>query len=261
MTEKKNEAANVSADRPPLGTRAPSGGSVVRVATSVGVNIALFDLDHTLIPIDSDYAWGEFTIQRGWVDPVAFKRQNDAFYAQYQAGTLDVYDYVRFATEAVCKHGATESIAAHADFMRATVQKAIQPQALELVRQHQQAGDVVAIVTATNEFVTRPIAQAFGIDELIAVELERDGSVGGTGWFTGGIRGVPSFREGKVTRVEQWLKMRGLDWDGVRITFYSDSMNDLPLLERANVAVATNPDARLRALARERGWRILDLFS
>jgi len=223
--------------------------------------IALFDLDHTLIPIDSDHAWGEFTIARGWVDPVAFKRDNDAFYAQYQAGTLDVQAYVRFATEAVRRHGATDSIAAHKDFMRAIVQKAIQPQALELVRQHQASGDVVAIVTATNEFVTRPIAQAFGVSELIAVELERDDQPGGSGWFTGAIRGVPSFREGKVTRVEEWLRARGLGWDSVHTTFYSDSMNDLPLLEKATVPVATNPDARLRALAQQRGWRILDLFS
>lgn len=223
--------------------------------------VALFDLDHTLIPIDSDYAWGEFTIQRGWVDPLAFKRQNDAFYAQYQDGTLDVRDYVRFATAAICRQGATDSIAAHADFMRAVVQNAIKPQALELVRQHQAAGELVAIVTATNEFVTRPIAQAFGVDELIAVELERDDQPGGSGWFTGAIRGVPSFRDGKVTRVDQWLQARGLDWATVHTTFYSDSMNDLPLLEKATVPVATNPDARLRALAQERGWRILDLFS
>jgi HAD superfamily hydrolase (TIGR01490 family) len=223
--------------------------------------IALFDLDHTLIPIDSDHAWGEFTIARGWVDPVAFKQENDAFYAQYQAGTLDVRDYVRFATEAIRRQGATNSIAAHADFMRAVVENAIKPQARELVQAHQRAGDVVAIVTATNEFVTRPIAQAFGVTELIAVELERDDAPGGTGWFTGAIRGVPSFREGKVTRVQQWLDARGLGWDTTHTTFYSDSMNDLPLLEKASEPVATNPDARLRALAQERGWRILDLFS
>lgn len=226
--------------------------------------IALFDLDHTLIPIDSDHAWGEFTIQRGWVDPVDFKRQNDDFYAHYKAGTLDVHAYVRFATAAICQQGATNSIAAHADFMGATVQKSIMPQALELVRQHQRAGDTVAIVTATNEFVTRPIAEAFGVDELIAVELERepsaDDGTGGEGWFTGAIRGVPSFREGKVVRVEAWLKARGLTWDTVHTTFYSDSMNDLPLLEKATVPVATNPDERLRALAQARGWRILDLF-
>ena len=222
--------------------------------------IALFDLDHTLLPIDSDHAWGEFTMARGWVNPVDFKRQNDDFYAQYQAGTLDVHAYVRFATAAIRQQGATNSIAAHVDFMRAIVQKSIQPQALELVRQHQTAGDLVAIVTATNEFVTRPIAQAFGVDELIAVELERDADGVGAGWFTGAIRGVPSFREGKVVRVEAWLHAQGLGWDSVHTTFYSDSMNDLPLLEKATVAVATNPDARLRALAGERGWRILDLF-
>lgn len=252
------EIKNASADGPPLGTRAPSGGSAVRATTSVGV--ALFDLDHTLLPIDSDYAWGEFTIARGWVDPVDFKRQNDDFYAQYKAGTLDVQAYVRFATEAIRRQGATNSIAAHADFMRASVQKSIQPQALELVRQHQRAGDLVAIVTATNEFVTRPIAQAFGVDDLIAVELEREPCADGAGWFTGAIRGVPSFREGKVQRVEAWLQERGLGWDTVHTTFYSDSMNDLPLLEKATVPVATNPDERLRALALARGWRILDLF-
>lgn len=223
--------------------------------------LALFDLDHTLIPIDSDYAWGEFTIARGWTDPVEFKRQNDAFYAQYKDGTLDVRAYIRFATEAVRHQGATNSIAAHADFMRTVVQKAIQPQALELVEQHQRAGDVVIIVTATNEFVTRPIATAFGVQELIAVELERDTSQDGSGWFTGGIRGVPSFREGKVTRVAQWLQAHGLDWDTVHTTFYSDSINDLPLMEKATVAVATNPDDRLRAIATERQWRILNLFS
>jgi HAD superfamily hydrolase (TIGR01490 family) len=222
--------------------------------------IALFDLDHTLIPIDSDFAWGEFTIARGWVDPVEFKRQNDAFYAQYQAGTLDVHTYVRFATAALRQQGATNSIAAQVDFMGAIIQNAIQPQALELVHQHQRAGDLVAIVTATNDFVTRPIAQAFGVEELIAVELERDALAGGSGWYTGAIRGVPSFREGKVVRVEAWLNARGLNWDSVHTTFYSDSMNDLPLLEKATVPVATNPDARLRALAQERGWRILDLF-
>jgi HAD superfamily hydrolase (TIGR01490 family) len=222
--------------------------------------LALFDLDHTLIPIDSDYAWGEFTMARGWTDPVEFKRQNDAFYAQYQNGTLNVQDYVRFATAAVCSQGAANAMAAHADFMHTVVQKALKPQALELVRQHREAGEQVIIITATNEFVTRPIADAFGVSELIAVELERDTTPGGSGWYTGGIRGVPSFREGKVTRMQEWLHARGLDWGTVHTTFYSDSVNDLPLLERATVPVATNPDARLRVIATERQWRILDLF-
>jgi HAD superfamily hydrolase (TIGR01490 family) len=145
--------------------------------------------------------------------------------------------------------------------MQQVVQPGIQPQALELVRQHQAAGDTVVIITATNEFVTRPIAEAFGVHELLAIELERDDSPGGTGWYTGEIRGVPSFREGKVTRMEQWLTQRGLGWDQVHTTFYSDSINDVPLLEKADVPVATNPDERLRTLAAERQWRILDLFA
>lgn len=223
------------------------------------MKLTLFDLDHTLLPIDSDHAWGVFTSTIGWTDPVDFSRRNDEFFARYQAGTLDIHDYVRFATAAVRRQGAVNSAAAHADFMRTVVLPAIQPQALALVRRHQQAGDEVVIVTATNEFVTRPIAQAFGVQELIAVELERDTSPGGTGWITGEIRGVPSFREGKVTRLAQWLAGRQLDWADVETTFYTDSINDLSLMENVTHPVATNPDQRLRALAVQRGWRILDL--
>jgi len=141
------------------------------------------------------------------------------------------------------------------------VQGGIQPQARKLVQDHQAAGDTVVIITATNEFVTAPIARAFGVDDLLAIELELDSTPGGTGWYTGEIRGVPSFREGKVARIEQWMRARGLSWDAVHTTFYSDSINDLPLLEKADVPVATNPDVPLSAIARERGWRILQLFS
>jgi HAD superfamily hydrolase (TIGR01490 family) len=218
--------------------------------------LALFDLDHTLLPIDSDYSWGVFTTEIGWTDPVTFKARNEEFYDHYKAGTLDIHDYVRFATDAVRAQGAAAAQAAHARFMRTVVQAQLVPQALELVRQHQQAGDTVVIVTATNEFITRPIADAFGVRELIAVELAR----GPDGWITGDIQGVPSARDGKVTRVEQWLAARGQSWADVRSTFYSDSINDLPLLEKVDVPVATNPDDRLRALAAERAWRILDLF-
>jgi HAD superfamily hydrolase (TIGR01490 family) len=223
--------------------------------------LALFDLDNTLIPFDSDYSWGEFTLALGWTDAADFKRQNDAFYAQYKAGTLDIHAYCRFATAALCRQGEAASLAAQTQFMQQVVQPGILPQALDLVRRHQAAGDTVIIITATNAFVTRPIAQAFGVAELLAIELERDSSAGGTGWYTGAIRGVPSFREGKVTRMAQWMAARGLAWDSVHSTFYSDSMNDVPLLEKADVAVATNPDERLRALATERQWRILDLFA
>jgi HAD superfamily hydrolase (TIGR01490 family) len=223
--------------------------------------LALFDLDHTLIPFDSDYSWGEFTLGLGWNDAGDFKRKNDAFYAQYKAGTLDIHAYCRFATSAVCREGQAKSQAAHAQYMQQVVRPGIMPQALELVRQHQAAGDTVVIITATNEFVTRPIAEAFGVHELLAIELERDEAPGGSGWYTGEIRGVPSFREGKVTRMEQWLIAHNLAWDQVHTTFYSDSINDVPLLEKADVPVATNPDERLRVLAGERQWRILDLFA
>ena len=219
-------------------------------------NIALFDLDHTLIPFDSDFEWNEFTIKLGWRDGDAFRQANEAFFAQYRDGTLNIHDYVRFATQAIRDQGATESIAAHALFMSATVLKGIQKSALDLVQSHQRAGDTAVIVTATNEFVTRPIAAAFGVHELIAIDLVRDAQ----GEFTGDILGTPSFREGKVTRVEAWLAARNLSWQDVETTFYSDSMNDLPLLEKVNLPVATNPDERLRKLAAQRGWRILDLF-
>ena len=218
--------------------------------------IALFDLDHTLIPFDSDYEWNEFTIALGWRDGEEFRRANDAFFAQYRDGTLNIHDYVRFATQAIRDKGATQSIAAHARFMESVVLKGIQKPALDLVQGHQKAGDTVIVVTATNEFVTRPIADAFGVQELIAIELVRDAQ----GEFTGDIWGTPSFRDGKVTRVESWLAARNLSWQDVETTFYSDSMNDLPLLEKATHPVATNPDERLRQLATERGWRILDLF-
>ena len=218
--------------------------------------IALFDLDHTLLPIDSDYSWGVFTQDIGWTDPVAFKERNDEFFEHYKAGTLDIHDYVRFATEAVRLRGPAEAQAAQERFMRTVIGPAIRPEALALVRQHREQGDELVIVTATNDFITRPIARAFGVEELIAVELAR----GTDGWITGEISGVPSAREGKVERVAQWLAARGLAWDGVEATFYSDSINDLALLEKVDHPVATNPDTRLRAIAAERGWRILDLF-
>lgn len=218
--------------------------------------LALFDLDHTLLPLDSDYEWGEFTTRIGWTDRAEFSRRNQAFYDDYVAGRLDVHDYVRFATEAVRLRGAAAAAKAHAQFMREVIAPAIHEPARALLQKHHDAGDEVLIITATNEFVTRPIAQALGVQQLLATELERDAN----DWITGEILGVPCMRDGKVRRMDAWLAGRGLSWQEVDSTFYSDSMNDVPLLERVNHPVATNPDARLRALAQERGWRILDLF-
>lgn len=218
--------------------------------------LTLFDLDHTLLPVDSDYEWGEFTSRIGWTDPVTFGQRNDAFFADYQVGKLDIRAYVRFATEAIRLHGPEAATQAHAQFMREVIAPVLKPQALELVRTHQAAGELVVIVTATNDFVTAPIAQALGVQDLVATHLEH----GPDGWITGEILGEPNMREGKVHNMTQWLAARGLDWDGVESTLYSDSANDIPLFERVNHPVATNPDARLRALAQDRGWRILDLF-
>jgi HAD superfamily hydrolase (TIGR01490 family) len=220
------------------------------------MKLALFDLDHTILPIDSDQSWGRFTTTLGWTDAVEFTQKNDAFYAHYQAGTLNIHDYVRFATEAFCTRSRADAEAAHARFMREVIQPVIREEALALLNKHRAAGEQLVIITATNEFVTRPIAHAFGVDELIAVELVRDAQ----GWYSGEILGVPSLREGKVERLQQWLHQRGLDWDKVETTFYSDSSNDIPLLQRVNHPVATNPDAKLKAFALEKGWPILELF-
>ena len=219
--------------------------------------LTLFDLDGTLIETDSDHAFGEFLVAAGWADREHFKRRNDDFYAEYLAGTLDVAAYVEFATAAWRSRPGDEAQALRERFVQEVMRPALTSDALALVRRHQAAGDRVAIVTATNEFVTEPIARVFGVNELIAVRLSRDAA----GWFSGEIDGVPSLRAGKVTRVGEWLAAQGLAWDQVETTFYSDSPNDLPLLERCDHPVATNPDETLRRLAAERGWRILDLFA
>lgn len=219
--------------------------------------LALFDLDHTLLPLDSDYEWGEFTIRLGWCDASEFKRRNAEYFEHYRAGTLDIHEYIRFATEAIRSRGPQQAAQAHARFMDEVIRPALRPQALELVERHRQAGEQLLIVTATNDFVTAPIAQVFGVAELIAVQLERDAH----GRVTGEILGTPSAREGKVQRMNEWLAQRSLDWADVETTFYSDSLNDLPLLERVTYPVATNPDDKLRSLAQARGWPILDLFS
>lgn len=222
------------------------------------MNLCLFDLDHTLLPLDSDHAWGEFVVTLGWAEANAQRAENDRFYAQYQDGSLDIAAYVEFATRSWRHRTPSEQAAAQGRFMDEVIRPALREQALALVRRHQQEDELVAIVTATNEFVTRPIADAFGVETLIAIELERDAEQR----VTGRIRGVPSFREGKTQRVTHWLAGLGRRvQDFERITVYSDSPNDLPLLQIATHPVATNPSPALETTARERGWPLLNLFS
>lgn len=221
------------------------------------MNLTLFDLDGTLIETDSDHAFGEFMVTIGWADGDAYRRRNDAFYDDYQAARLDIDAYIDFATAAWRDRAEAQAQAMRERFMREVMRPVFDERAMSLVRAHQTTGDLVAIVTATNEFITRPIADAFGVADLIAVELVRDSQ----GRVTGAVRGVPSFREGKVVRVEQWLAGRGLRHaDFERITVYGDSTNDLPLLEWATHPVATNPGPAMAAIARERGWPVLNLF-
>ena len=222
------------------------------------MNLCLFDLDHTLLPLDSDHEFGEFLIRQGLADPVEYRRRNDGFYQQYCEGTLVLDEYIEFTTSVWRKLDDAGQLALQQAFMDEVIYPAMHPQATELVEKHRAQGDLLAIVTATNEFVTRPIADAFDVPELLAVKLIRDGQ----GRVTGHIDGIPSFREGKITRVEQWLAEQGRQLgDFARVSFYSDSPNDLPLLERASDPVATNPSPALETVARERGWRILRLFA
>ncbi len=219
-------------------------------------DLALFDLDYTLLPIDSDYEWARFLIRLGVVDGPEYERRNDRFFAQYQAGTLDIQEFLAFQLAPLAAHPPGQLDAWHARFMDEVILPAIRPAARALVDRHRARGDLCAIVTATNEFVTAPIARAFGVGHLIATGVERR-----DGRYTGRPHGIPSFRDGKVRRTGDWLAALGRAWDGFpRSYFYSDSVNDLPLLERVTDPVATNPDPRLAALAGERGWPVVRLF-
>ena len=218
--------------------------------------LVLFDLDHTLLPIDSDYEWGRFLSRIGVVDGPSYEARNLAFYEQYKAGTLDIREFMRFSLAPLAGRPMAELDAWRARYMQEVIEPQIRPQARRLVRERLDQGDLVAIVTATNDFVTRPIAGAFGVEHLIGSQCAMV-----DGRYTGEPAGVPSFREGKITRTRDWLAGLGRQWaDFGEIWFYSDSMNDLPLLKTATNPVATNPDPALRTLAQDRGWPVLDLF-
>jgi len=220
--------------------------------------LALFDLDHTLLPLDSDYQWADYLARTGRAgDPALARQRNDELMARYNRGELTAQESCEFLLGLLAPHTPFDLAAWHEDFMAAVIRPAIAAPALELVDSHLRAGDLCAVVTATNSFVTAPIARAFGIPHLIATEPEFV-----AGRYTGRIQGTPSFKEGKVVRVDQWLAGLGLTLADFSTTFfYSDSVNDVPLLEAVNHPVAVNPSPALRDLARARGWPVLELFA
>ncbi|MDR2240308.1 MAG: HAD family phosphatase [Zoogloeaceae bacterium] len=219
------------------------------------MNLALFDLDNTLLAGDSDFEWAQYLISRGVLDREAYETRNQDFYDQYKAGTLDIHAFLDFQLKPLSRHPRRVLDAWHADFMTTRILPIITPKGRELVRRHQAEGALTALVTATNSFITAPIAHELGIAHLVATEpAQKDGE------FTGSVSGTPSFREGKIARVEAWLAGLGRDWRSFgQSWFYSDSLNDLPLLEKVSHPVAVDPDPSLARQARERGWPIISL--
>ncbi|WP_110686955.1 HAD family hydrolase [Salinicola aestuarinus] len=217
------------------------------------MSLAIFDLDNTLLSCDSDHAWGEFLVEQGAVDAAAYRRANDTFLSDYREGKLDLDAYLAMALKPLTEHGDEQLKAWHQQFMASRIEPHVLARGEELLAWHRRRGDFLLIVTATNRFITGPIAERLGVDDLIAVEVERK-----NGRYTGNIEGVPSYREGKVTRVNAWLEAQP------RLTlddawFYSDSINDRFLLEAVPNPVAVDPDDELRKLANEQQWRVMSL--
>lgn len=219
------------------------------------MKLALFDLDNTLLSGDSDYEWGRFLAARGAIDGADYEAKNLEYYRRYQAGSLDIHEFLAFALAPLAAHPRWQLDAWHREFMRERIEPMIGAAARALVERHRSGGELCALVTATNSFVTAPIARAFGIEHLIATEPETL-----DGCYTGRVAGTPCFREGKIERVQGWLGGLGHRLEGFDAsTFYSDSLNDLPLLERVTHPVAVDPDLRLGAEAARRGWPTISL--
>jgi len=216
------------------------------------VALAIFDLDNTLLAGDSDYLWGVYLSEHGIVDREHYERENARFYDDYKAGRLDIYEFLAFSLRPLADNRPEDLERWRGDFLARVIDPLITDAARGLVERHRNAGDTLMIITATNAFVTSPIAARFGIDHLIATDPERV-----DGHYSGRVEGIPSFREGKVTRLRDWLAERSETLSGSH--FYSDSHNDLPLLELVVLPVAVDPDDRLRVLASERGWPVISL--
>ncbi len=219
------------------------------------MNLALFDLDNTLLSGDSDFEWAQFLIAQGVLDRETYAARNLEFYEQYKAGTLDIHVFLEFQLKPLSRHPRAQLDAWHAQFMQTRILPMMGEKARALVDRHREAGDTLVIITATNRFVTEPIARAFGISHLIATEAEQV-----NGEFTGNTINLPCFREGKVTRLEAWLAAQGASWQTIqRSWFYSDSHNDLFLMERVTDPVAVDPDPSLMQIAQVRSWPIISL--
>ena len=216
------------------------------------MELALFDLDNTLLSGDSDYEWGQFLIDSGVLDREYYESENNRYYEDYKAGRLDIHEFLGFALEPLARFPREQLDLWHSEFMERRIRPIVRARGCERLSLHAARGNLCAIVTATNSFVTGPIAREFGVAHLIATEPEiREGR------YTGRPRGTPCFRDGKIVCLEQWLRARGSDWGSFSASwFYSDSHNDIPLMEKVTNPVAVDPDDTLRRLALERGWEI-----
>jgi len=216
------------------------------------MTLAIFDLDNTLLEGDSDYLWGQFLIEQGLVNGAHYERENQRFYEEYRAGTLDIHAFLAFMLQPLAEHPLAELLAWRAQFMEEKIQPILLPKASELVDRHRVAGDTLLIITATNRFITAPIAEQLGVPHLLASEPEFI-----DGRYTGRSTGIPCFQHGKVKRLDAWLEETGGDL--AESWFYSDSHNDLPLLSRVTYPVAVDPDATLAGHAEEHSWPIISL--
>lgn len=216
------------------------------------MRLAIFDLDNTLIGGDSDYLWGRFLVEQGIVDAEHYERENQRFYDEYKSGRLDIHEFLRFSLRPLAEHDLVTLHSWHRQFMQEKIEPIMLPKAQELLQQHREQGDFLLIITATNRFVTAPIAERLGVDEMLATEPQL-----ADGRYTGEVEGTPCFQQGKVERLEQWLASSGHNLAGS--WFYSDSHNDLPLLERVTHPVAVDADETLSEHARLKGWPQLSL--
>lgn len=216
--------------------------------------LAIFDLDNTLLGGDSDYLWGEFLVEHALVDVEAYEQANHDFYQQYLAGTMDIFEFSTFQFKPLADNSMTDLLHWREQYLAEKIAPIVLPAARALIKHHQQQGDTLLIITATNQFITRPIADTLGIEHLIATMAEMIGGV-----YTGKVAGTPSYQGGKVTRLTSWLKENNKTLEGSY--FYSDSHNDLPLLELVTHPVVVDADDTLRTIAKQRNWKILSLRS